>query len=182
VRSAEQAFWDKSAVVPLCIPQPRTALSYRLLRTHGRMVIWWATPVEAQSAFSRVLQAGETAGERLRLALARLAWLRQSWDEVAPSEQVRALAETLPQKYRLHAADAFQLAAALVWCRERPAAGHSSASTSDWPMPLRRRASQCSASHRLSGSAPVAWRPERAGAAVVTPGGLTALKYLTCRI
>jgi hypothetical protein len=37
-----------------------------------------------------------------------------------PSERVRALAEELPDEYGVRSADALQLAAALVWCRERP--------------------------------------------------------------
>jgi predicted nucleic acid-binding protein len=37
-----------------------------------------------------------------------------------PSEKVRTMAEALPDEYGVRAADALQLAAALVWCRERP--------------------------------------------------------------
>ena len=58
--------------------------------------------------------------EGLEQALARLAVLRQYWDEVLPTDQVRSLAETFPQTYKLHAADSLQLAAALVWSNERP--------------------------------------------------------------
>ena len=43
-----------------------------------------------------------------------------SWDEILPSEQIRTLAEGLPVEYGIRGADALQLAAALVWCRERP--------------------------------------------------------------
>jgi hypothetical protein len=46
--------------------------------------------------------------------------LRQSWGEILPSERVRSLAEELPDQMGLRAAEAMQLAAALVWCRERP--------------------------------------------------------------
>ena len=42
------------------------------------------------------------------------------WDEILPTEKVRSLAEDLPDSHGLRAADAAQLAAALVWCRERP--------------------------------------------------------------
>jgi len=39
---------------------------------------------------------------------------------VEPKIRVREIAETLPQIYGLRALDSFQLAAALVWCKEKP--------------------------------------------------------------
>ena len=53
-------------------------------------------------------------------AIKLLRQLRGSWDEIQPSEKVRSLAEELPDQYTVRALDAVQLAAALVWCRERP--------------------------------------------------------------
>jgi hypothetical protein len=58
------AFWDASAIVPLCCSQRAIVQGRRLHRELKRMVVWWGTPLEA--------------------------------------------------------ADAAQLAAALVWCRESP--------------------------------------------------------------
>ena len=45
---------------------------------------------------------------------------RDGWSEVTPTERVRELAEILQALYRLHAADTFQLAAALTWANEKP--------------------------------------------------------------
>jgi predicted nucleic acid-binding protein len=44
------------------------------------------------------------------------------WDtsEIEPTEEVRTLAESALEKHDLRAADALQLAAALVFCHERP--------------------------------------------------------------
>ena len=53
-------------------------------------------------------------------AVRRLTQLRAAWDEMLPTEKLRSLAEGLPDSHDLRAADAAQLAAALVWCRERP--------------------------------------------------------------
>jgi hypothetical protein len=84
------------------------------------MVVWWGTPVEARSAFARLVRDGSlTDGERAR-AVKLLEQLRPSWDEIQPSEKVRGLAEDLPDRHGLRTLDAMQLAAALVWCRERP--------------------------------------------------------------
>lgn len=114
------AFWDASAIVPLCCSQAATSRSRRLLRDVGRMVVWWGTPVEARRAFARLVRDGSlTEAQRLR-AVTLLDQLRPSWDEMQPSERVRAIAEDLPDRHGVRALDAMQLAAALVWCRERP--------------------------------------------------------------
>ena len=114
------AFWDASAIVPLCCSQPGTAQGRRLRREPERMVAWWGTPIEARSAFARLVREKQmTAGQRVT-ALRLLAQLRVAWNEILPTERVRSLAEELPDEYAVGAADAAQLAAALVWCRERP--------------------------------------------------------------
>ncbi len=114
------AFWDASAVVPLCFHQPATGVLGRLARRHGKMIVWWGTPVEVRGALARLVREGVMTDDGLRYALARLTLLRRSWDEVLPTEKVRTLAEVMPAQYDLRASDAFQLAAAAVWCRERP--------------------------------------------------------------
>ena len=114
------AFWDSSAIVPLCCAQSGTAQGRRLLAELGRIVAWWGTPVEARGAFARLVRDGElTPGQRVK-AIKLLDQLRRSWDEILPTEAVRLIAESLPDDYALRAGDAWQLAAALVWCRERP--------------------------------------------------------------
>jgi predicted nucleic acid-binding protein len=114
------AFWDASAIVPLCCSQPATAQGRRLRRELKRMVVWWGTPIEARSAFARLARAGNLTTEERLAATKLLGQLRVSWDEILPTEKLRSLAEDLPDSYGLRAADAAQLAAALVWCRERP--------------------------------------------------------------
>jgi uncharacterized protein len=84
------------------------------------MVVWWGSLIEARSAFARLVRDGSlTSAERAR-AVRLLSQLRPSWDEIQPSEKVGAIAEELPDRYGVRALDAMQLAAALVWCRERP--------------------------------------------------------------
>ena len=114
------AFWDTSAIVPLCCSQPATAPGRRLHRELKRMVVWWGTPLEAQSAFARLAREGHLTLEERAKAVRLLAQLRGAWDEILATEKVRSLAEDLPDVHGLRAADAVQLAAALVWCRERP--------------------------------------------------------------
>ncbi len=114
------AFWDSSAIVPLCCAQTGTAQGRHLLADLGRIVAWWGTPVEARSAFARLTHDGDLTAAQRANAVTLLDQLRRAWDEILPSEAVRVLAESLPDEHGLRAGDALQLAAALVWCRERP--------------------------------------------------------------
>jgi predicted nucleic acid-binding protein len=114
------AFWDASAIVPLCCSQTASARGRRLRRELKRMVVWWGTPLEARSAFARLVRDGDMSPDERSAAVKLLGQLRVTWDEILPTEKLRSLAEDLPDGHRLRAADAAQLAAALVWCRERP--------------------------------------------------------------
>jgi len=118
----ERAFWDTSAIVPLCCHQDASQELRRIARRTKRIAAWWGTTVEARSAFSRLLREGKMTARGLNQAVARLEVQRTSWIEVLPSERVREIAETLPEQYDLRALDSFQLAAALIWCREQPRA------------------------------------------------------------
>ena len=114
------AFWDASAIVPLCCSQAASAQGRQLRRDLKRMVVWWGTPLEARSAFARLVRDGHISPDEHVAAVNLLGQLRATWDEILPTEKLRSLAEELPDAHRLRAADAAQLAAALVWCRERP--------------------------------------------------------------
>lgn len=114
------AFWDASAILPLCLHQPATGSLRRLVHRHGRLVVWWGMPVEIRSGLARLVRERLMAEEGHLHALTRLSILRRGWAEVQPTERVRHLAEAIPEQYHLRAADALQLAAALIWCDERP--------------------------------------------------------------
>ncbi len=49
------AFWDTSALVPLCVRQSVTPGAIALYRVHDA-VVWWATPVEIASALARLVR------------------------------------------------------------------------------------------------------------------------------
>lgn len=116
----ERAFWDTSAIVPLCCQQVASQEMRRTARRIKRVAAWWGTTVEARSAFSRLARDGQMSARGLQQAVARLVVHRASWVEVLPSDRVREIAEGLPGQYGLRALDSFQLAAALVWCKEQP--------------------------------------------------------------
>src|SRR5215471_10479545 len=113
-------YWDTSALVPLCCFQSQSAKARQAARIYSRQVVWWATSVEAIGAFNRLVRSGSLTPSESRQALVKLDHLRAGWNEVQPTEDVRHRAERAVVSHRLRAADAFQLAAALVWCSDRP--------------------------------------------------------------
>jgi predicted nucleic acid-binding protein len=91
-----------------------------VVRTYSRQVVWWGTVIEAVSSLNRLTRDATLSVDENRQAFARLDYLRSRWNEIQPTEEVRERAERLLRIHKLRAADAFQLAAALVWCEDRP--------------------------------------------------------------
>jgi uncharacterized protein len=119
-KTETRAFWDTSALALLCAHQPATGQARRLAQRCRMLTIWWGTPVEARSVFLRLHREGAMEIGEVAEALKRLARLRLSVAEILPTEEVRQTAESMLDKYALRAADAFQLAAAIVDCRGQP--------------------------------------------------------------
>ena len=110
-------FWDTSAIVPLCVNEPGSSTVKAILVKDPSMVVWWATRTECVSAFMRQVREGSLSAADERQAREVLGTLVQAWIEVQLSETVRGTAERLLAIHPLRAADAFQLAAALLWCQ-----------------------------------------------------------------
>jgi uncharacterized protein with PIN domain len=58
-------FWDSSAVVPVLLPERRSAPLMSLLRSDREVVLWWASPTECQSALYRRHRKGVARGRPL---------------------------------------------------------------------------------------------------------------------
>lgn len=114
------AFWDSSAIVPLCCQQSGSSALRQILRKKPRMVVWWSAIIEAHSALARLLRDGVLTQKDYDNAVKRLERLQTTWREITPSNKLRDVAKPLPKTYALRAMDAQQLAAALVWCWEKP--------------------------------------------------------------
>jgi predicted nucleic acid-binding protein len=113
------AFWDASALVPLCVRQvatPRVILLYKTYET----VIWWATPVEIASALARLVRVNQLDAQEWAKAVNLAKRLAEWWSVIQPSDALRATSMQLVDRYDLRAADSFQLAAALEWCEYAP--------------------------------------------------------------
>lgn len=115
----QRAFWDASSILSLCVMPQDSAQAAKLYREHP-MTVWWATRVEAASAIQRLLRTGDVKPARAAALSQQITLLQERWSEVQPTHRVRELAIDLLGRYPLRAADALQLAAALIWCRENP--------------------------------------------------------------
>lgn len=114
-------YWDTSAIVPLLLPEsPRDAL-LDLLRQDPAILVWWGTPVECTSAVARREREGALGVADAGGALERLRDLAAAWQEIVPSEAVRATAQRLLRVHPLRAGGSLQLAAALVAAEHEPA-------------------------------------------------------------
>jgi len=115
----EIAFWDTSALVPLCVRQSTTANAIALYRTHGAGV-WWTTPVEIASALARLVRMKRINATDCAKARKLADVLSDSWSVIQPTDVVRAKALRLVDQHDLRAADSLQLAASLEWCEDVP--------------------------------------------------------------
>jgi predicted nucleic acid-binding protein len=113
-------FWDSSAIIPLCLQEPISEQIRAVLQADEDIVVWWATRIECLSALERRRREGALHVETHLKSRAVLSALATAWSEVLPSERVRQRAERLLATHPLRAADALQLAAALVWAEEAP--------------------------------------------------------------
>jgi len=115
-------YWDASALVALIVDEQTTSDREALLREDPQVVTWWASRVECASAINRLHRESGMNEEGLERAMSDLGTLASSWAEVQPTERVRARALRLLRVHPLRAADALQLAAALVVSDENPGA------------------------------------------------------------
>jgi len=113
-------FWDSSAVMPLLLQQDATTRMEEEYRSGSLIAVWCLTRVEAWSAVCRVRRDGRIGSPEVRLARSRLQGLTASWVEVDDLRAVARRAQRLLELHSLKAADAMQLAAALILVLDRP--------------------------------------------------------------
>lgn len=112
-------FWDMSSLLALAVRNPASERIEALLRRDPELVVWWGTPVECAGALGSAARTGRLAQEDLPKAKGVLDHLRLRAFEVQAQEEVRARALRILSVHALQAGQAMELAAALVWCRER---------------------------------------------------------------
>ena len=111
-------FWDSSALIPLLLDEGRSKDVWDLYEDDQQQTVWCLTEVELASAVARKVREGMNV-VREKAARSQLEILRERWDEITSLQNVRTRALRLLGTHALRAADALQLAAALVFCDER---------------------------------------------------------------
>jgi predicted nucleic acid-binding protein len=107
-------FWDSSAEVPLLVGEAASKAMQAIAREDPVMLVWWATEVECVSAITGLERQGDLSSDATLVALERLDAMAEGWSEVQPVEAARRAARRLLRVHSLRAADALQLAAAVV--------------------------------------------------------------------
>jgi predicted nucleic acid-binding protein len=113
------AFWDSSALIPLCADQPQTSSAKALYNCYS-IVVWWATEVEIVSGLTRLERMGGIDNAQFLVGKGLMQSLQRIWTPVHESPAIASKACALLEKFPLRAADALQLAAALQWCEGQP--------------------------------------------------------------
>jgi predicted nucleic acid-binding protein len=113
-------FWDSSAIISLVVNEADSDARNVLLREDEQVVTWWASRVECASALNRLCREQSLDDKGLAQALGNLDRFCETCLEILPSEEVRKRALRLLRLHPLRAADALQLAAALIAAREDP--------------------------------------------------------------
>ena len=116
----EVAFWDTSAIVPLCVLQDSTQAARQANISFPIRMIWWGTVVEMRSSFARLKKVGELDDSAFDIAARKWLGIANRSRVVPPVSALLDIASELPEEYGIRALDAFQLAAALIWCNKRP--------------------------------------------------------------
>lgn len=117
-------FWDASAIIPLCVEEQHTTQAFDLLKDDNGMVLWWGGYIECVSAFARLRRDGRITTDEEDNLRGTLKMLSKAWTEILPCEDVKSIAMRLLLVHALRAADALQLAAALVWAGKTPSGQH----------------------------------------------------------
>lgn len=117
--SRQSAFWDSSALVPLCVGQSTSGAVSPYWKRFSA-VVWWGTAIEIESALARLLRMSQLTTTEHAQAKRIFASLEDQWMTVQPSEPVHAAARKAVREFDLTAADALQLAAARAWCEDTP--------------------------------------------------------------
>jgi len=113
-------YCDSSALIPLFVQQGDTETFKDLLREDPQIITWWGSRVECASTFNRLLRESmidQNDFDQIQIQFENFA---SSWVEIQATEKLRQRALRLLRLHPLRAADALQLAAALVGCEESP--------------------------------------------------------------
>ena len=107
-------YWDASALVPLIVAETESDWARDRLAENDRIITWAWTRTEIVSAIERRVREGALSRRQRRNLLGHLDAFASHWDEVTDVLSVRTRANLLLARHPLRAADAGQLASAML--------------------------------------------------------------------
>jgi predicted nucleic acid-binding protein len=107
-------YWDTSAPLPLFVREASSDTVAALLDRDPAIVCWSGTSIECASAIARLEREAGIDRVTARALQRRVSNAAREWSEVPAIDDVRAQAVRLLQMHPLRAAEALQLAAAIV--------------------------------------------------------------------
>ena len=114
-------FWDSSAIIPLLVTEAHSAAARVHYAKDPVMAVWWATETECVSALTRLERDGRLGASGITVAIGRLDLLGAAWQEIQPIVRIRQIANRLLRTHPIRAADALQIAAAIIAAEDQPA-------------------------------------------------------------
>ena len=115
-------FWDASALVSVIVEQTSSfsvRTLYQQLAGEG-VVVWTLTPIEFVSAVCRLTRQNDITQTQAISLISEFRGIATTFELVSQVELVKQGAERILHLYPLKAADALQLAAALVGVDHKP--------------------------------------------------------------
>lgn len=113
-------FWDASAIVPLIVREKETEYCMEHFRNDRDVLVWTLSKIEVLSALCRRHREDFLNDEAFEQAKERMKEFFELCFEVIAISKVKERAMRLLQVHPLRAADALQLASALVSSEEDP--------------------------------------------------------------
>lgn len=113
-------FWDTSALLSMLTEQSGYASLEPIAEKDPGIVVWWGTRVELVSGVCRLRRENLISEWDLSKLIAQIEKTTSEASQIEPIEQVRATSIRVLRVHSLRAADALQLAAALVWTEHDP--------------------------------------------------------------
>ncbi len=113
-------FWDSSAMVPLIVDEEESDYCLKTLSDDQEMLVWCLSKVEVISALCRLVRDKTLSEAEFQKAKTRLNDLLERAYEVKVIQKIRDRALRLLEVHPLRAADACQLASALIATQEDP--------------------------------------------------------------
>jgi PIN domain. len=107
-------FWDSSALIPLLVREKASEAMRAILVSDRHIAASVITPIEIESALWRRRHHSELDAEQHSASEETFAELTRGWSEIGDIMIVRGIALDLLSRHVLRAADAIQLATAIV--------------------------------------------------------------------